>query len=252
MKLERATAIRPEELGIYTASEVAYLLRATSVPRVRDLFLPRTVGGSRKSVPVFTAQYRASDAGHSELLLGFLNLIEVRAALRFREQGVSLPHLRRAYKRLQAETNQPHPFAFETTYASQGEILWRTFSEVGETDMKVVANLQKVLPQFFWDDAQHAVTFDEQTRLASEMSFPEWRRIKPLMNSVIVRPALNFGRPTLEESSVPTRVLADAYHANGEDAEAVAGWYAVAKAEVESAVNFEHWLRRPLSARVAA
>ena len=56
---------------------------------------------------------------------------------------------------------------------------------------------------------------------------------------VVVDPAICLGKPIVEQTGIPTFVLASAYRANGQNADLVADWYNVNPDHVLAAVRFE-------------
>ncbi len=60
-----------------------------------------------------------------------------------------------------------------------------------------------------------------------------------ITKSVVIDPQICFGSPVVESVGIPASILAKAYVANGEDAEAVADWYGVDRGAVLAAAEFE-------------
>ena len=57
---------------------------------------------------------------------------------------------------------------------------------------------------------------------------------------VVINPAISFGKPIVEPAAMSTEILATAYYANGQDAQAVARWFDTLPEYVEAAVEFEN------------
>jgi uncharacterized protein (DUF433 family) len=66
-----------------------------------------------------------------------------------------------------------------------------------------------------------------------------WYPRKPSEPNVIVNPKMAFGQSVIEKYGVPTKVLFDAFNAEGGSYESVAYWFDVAEEDVKEAVRFE-------------
>jgi len=209
--------------GVYNYREAARLT-GLKQQRVREWFRTPTSGAKRR--PVFRSDYKPIDGDYA---ISFLDLIDVFVAGQLREHGVSLPTLRRVYARLQEELNTPHPFC-RSEILSDGPIVFtRGMDEKGQEELKEVLTHQKVFPRIILPFLKR-IDYDAATRLAER-----WH-IAPL---VVIDPRLCFGKPIVEEYSIPTAVLADAYQANDQDAELVADWFNVNAEHVLAAAAFE-------------
>jgi len=59
---------------------------------------------------------------------------------------------------------------------------------------------------------------------------------------VVIDPAICLGKPIVGPVGIATSILASAYQANNQDAEAVAEWYKIHASHVIAAVDFERSL----------
>ena len=64
--------------------------------------------------------------------ISFLDLIDAKIALMFRDEDVPMAEVRKAYQALTKETNRRHPFAYEDLYFNGGKIFRRELRP-GET-----------------------------------------------------------------------------------------------------------------------
>ena len=62
-----------------------------------------------------------------------------------------------------------------------------------------------------------------------------------MTQQVVVDPRKNFGQPTISETGIPTRVLAETVRANG-SVEGVARWYEISAQSVQEAMDYEQSL----------
>lgn len=209
--------------GVYGYREAARLT-GLKPACVREWFRSRP--GDAKRPPVFSSDYKPVDGGRA---ISFLDLIDVFVAGQLREHGVSLQTLRRVYVRLQTELNAKHPFC-RSELLSDGKIVFtRGMDERGQEELKEVLSRQKVFPSIILPFLKR-IDYGEVSRLAER-----WR----IARLVVIDPRISFGKPIVEEYSIPTAVLADAYQANDQDAERVADWFNVNAEHVLAAVEFE-------------
>lgn len=209
--------------GVYGYREAA---RLTGLKRecVREWF--RTRSADAKRYPVFLSDYESLDGGRA---ISFLDLIDVFVAGQLREHGVSLQTLRRVYTRLQDELKAKHPFC-RSELLSDGKIVFtRGMDAKGQEELKEVLTRQKVFPSIILPFLKK-IDYGEMSKLAER-----WH----IARMVVIDPRICFGKPIVEEYSIPTAVLADAYQANDQDAERVADWFNVNAEHVLAAVEFE-------------
>lgn len=209
--------------GIYNYREAARLT-GLKRERVREWFRSRPAGVRRR--PLFRGDYKPQDGDRA---ISFLDLIDVFVAGQLREHGVSLQTLRRVYTRLGEELNTPHPFC-RSELLSDGKIVFlRGTDEKGQDELQEVLSHQKVFPQIILPFLKR-IDYGETSKLAER-----WR-IAP---SVVLDPRICFGKPIIEEFSIPTAILSDAYYANNQDAELVGDWFNVNADSVLAAAAFE-------------
>lgn len=209
--------------GVYDYREAARLT-GLKPQRIREWFRTPTAAAKRSSA--FRSDYKPIDG---DCAISFLDLIDVFVAGQLREHGVSLQTLRRVYVRLQEELNTPHPFCRSELYSDGQIVFTRGMDEKGQKELKEVLTHQKVFPQILLPFLKQ-IDHDAATRLAER-----WH----IAHLVVIDPRLCFGKPIVEEYSIPTAILADAYQANNQDAELVADWFNVNAEHVLAAVAFE-------------
>jgi uncharacterized protein (DUF433 family) len=213
--------------GIYSISEASRLINATP-QRVTAWFR----GGSSKRGPVFKSSY--SDFGSLGNAISFLDLIEALMALRLREKGVSLIVIRKARQELAGMFKTSHPLAHKDLSTDGTRVFVRVAEDSEDEQVIDVIKRQHVFPEVLKPYLSQ-IEFSEMTRLAER-----WH----ITQGIILDPTRCYGQPIVDDSGVPTAVLASAYWANQQDAELVADWFGVAPQQVEIAVQFEGNLRR--------
>lgn len=210
--------------GVYGYSEAA---RLTGLKRecIREWF--RIRGGDGKRPPVFRSDYQPVDGDRA---ISFLDLIDVFVAGQLREHGVSPQTLRRVYTRLQKELNTKHPFS-RSELLSDGKIVFtRGMDSKGQEELTEALTRQKVFPSIILPFLKR-IDYGEVSKLAER-----WH----IAHKVVIDPRICFGKPIVEDYSIPTIALADAYRANDQNAEQVADWFNVNAEHVLAAVEFEN------------
>jgi len=217
MKAELPDAIG---VGIYSAREVARLV-GTKPQTIRRWF-----GVYGDTTPLWEPEHPRSN---DELVLGFLDLIEVRLVYEFRSHDVSLQAIRTCIERAKQLTKETHPFATKRI-KTDGRSLFLEFGK-GTDDKHLIDLLksqwafQKVIEQSLRD-----VDFDMEDTA---------RRWYPLGKpSVIVDPKRNFGAATLARSGVPTTAIAGTFEVE-RSTRIVADLFNVTEEDVHDALEFE-------------
>ena len=161
--------------------------------------------------------------------ISFLDLIDVFVAGQLRDHGVSLQTLRKVYERLSADLKTRHPFSRKELLSDGRIVFMRGVDADGLQKLEEVLTRQKVFPEFILPFLKR-IDYDDVTRLARR-----WQ----IAAGVVIDPAICLGKPIVEAVSIPTALLAAAYHANNQDANAVADWYNIMPEDVEAAVVFQ-------------
>jgi uncharacterized protein (DUF433 family) len=208
--------------GVYDLTEAAHLT-GLRPRRVREWFRghPATV-----APPVFLGDYRPA-AGH--LAISFHDLVEVFIAGQLRDNGVSLPFIRRLHGQLKAQWQTHHPFCRVELRTDGKRVFSCRLDADGRGDVVDLRTGQKVFDTVLLPFLKK-LDYDDATRLARRWA------IAPM---VVLDPAVGFGKPVVENFAVSTRVLAAAFEANGRDAATVAAMFGVDEPHVRAAVAFE-------------
>lgn len=219
---------------IYTIAEVARMakLHPTRVRRWLHGYTYEYQNEKRRQGPVVG---RAENDG--ERYASFLDLMEIRVAKQFIDEGLSLFKVRNAFSEAAKVFGQDHPFARRVFYTRGKQI----FLQVGNFDSADVGNLlhlfhdgQWAISDFIVSDATR-IEFDPQSSVA--------RRWWPLGKNepVVIDPAVGFGAATLKNSGIKTLNVYRLYKGEGESVEAVARWLKIRNAEVGAAIRWEEY-----------
>jgi uncharacterized protein (DUF433 family) len=206
--------------GVYGISEAARLT-GLKPSRVREWFRGRPPRGTK---PVFHSDYPPVGG---DFAVSFHDLVEVYVSGRLRDHGVSLQTLRKVHGRMKKDLQSDHPFCRQELLSDGKVVFARNVDEAGREELAEVLTGQKVFPQIILPFLKR---IDYERLLARR-----WR----IAERVVVDPAICLGKPTVQGIGIATAILAASYQANGEDAEAVAGWYDVHADDVSAAVRFE-------------
>lgn len=210
--------------GLYTVGDAARLLRI-SPQKVRGW----VSGYSRTKAPPIIV----NDVGwlDDSLAFSFANLMEIRFIQIFAGYGVRVSSIRDMAVEARRLLNHPHPFATKTVFKTDGR---KIFADIADrTDDPKLYDLKsknwamlEIIAQSLFAD----VAYDPSGDAANWHPRPQFR-------DVVVDPKLSFGKPVI--AGIPTRILYEAFQAEGDSIESVAEWYGVNPAIVQNAIAFE-------------
>lgn len=193
------------ELPAYTVGEAArYLAVSPSTLRAWFLGMPYSHAGQRRQ---FAAVIRP--ASSKPLALSFSNLVEayVLSAIR-RKHQISLPKIRKALAHLREKFDSRRPL-LEEQFATHGAQLFVerlgkiiNLSQHGQVEM---AELIRVYLSRVERDP-HGLPIKLYPFTGTQPGIDEPR-------SVVIDPAVGFGRPVLAGTAIPTAVLAEQFKA---------------------------------------
>lgn len=235
----------PFGIGIYTVSEATSLtgVSAARIKRWIAGYTFKTAKGERhRSKPVWTADFEPIDGA---IALSFKDMIEIRFVDSFLKAGVSWKELRDAASKAAELLDDTHPFS-TYRFKTDGRTI---FAEVGES-LQQSKMLELTKNQYVFRNVIAPSLFE-----GLEYEGDELRRWRPKQgnNLVVLDPHRSFGQPITDRNSIPTKVLAAAVAAEGDNSEQnVARWYDVSVKEVSAAVSFEKSLDHKKTIRMAA
>jgi uncharacterized protein (DUF433 family) len=209
--------------GVYSFNEAARLT-GLRTQRIREWFHGRASKSGKK--PFIQGDYGSVDG---DFAISFLDLIDVYVAGQLRERAVPLQTLRRVFKKMSEDLKTTHPFSHKELQTDGEDVFIRSIDDEGKEELVEVLTRQKVFVEII-EPFLKRIDYDSDALLARR-----WH----ISNEVVVDPAICFGKPILEDVSIPTVVLFDAYRANNNDAALVGRWYKVRPEQVKAAVRFE-------------
>ena len=213
--------VKPPDFGqgVYAVSDVARLIRrhystVYSWFRVRD---------------VFTSDYAVVEGAFG---VSFYDLIDALIAVHFRDAGVSMPMVRKAYKSLAVTFGTDHPFCHRGLYTDGSRVIVNVAEQLGLVRLLDAVNNQRWFGEF--KSLLARVSYSERTKLAMQWD---------IARGVVVDPELAMGYPVVAKTGVTTHVISRAFHANGGNIELVASMYGLKPNQVRNAVTFESSLK---------
>jgi uncharacterized protein (DUF433 family)/DNA-binding transcriptional MerR regulator len=217
----------PIDLPAYSVQEAARLVRVSpSTVRAWALGQPYKTAGKQKLFrPVIAI------ADRERRFLSFTNLVELHVLVAIRRQyGVSLQNVRRAVDFMHKHLPGTHPLASQRMLTDGKDLLVRNAGEIlnvsraGQIEMDIVSAF---LSRIEFRDGALLRLFPFTT--TSVDSDPR---------TVVIDPRIQFGRPCLLGTGVPTEVIGERFQA-GETIESIAADYGVTSRQVEDAIRYE-------------
>ena len=220
--------------SVFDASRYLQIPENTLRSWVSGRAYPLRSGGSRRSEPII----ELADPANSRLSFNNLTEAHVLDALR-RQYQVELPHIRRAVKYLREQFRTQHPLVHHQMLTDRKHVFIEAAglkdvinaSRHGQLAMRDVIGLH--LQRVEWDKDGFVARLYPFTR---SRRTPAEEAQQPRL--VTMDPRVEFGRPVLKSSAVPTAVIADRYKA-GESIADLAEDYGEEPLNIEEAVRCE-------------
>jgi uncharacterized protein (DUF433 family) len=212
--------------GIYTVPDAARLSKVSS-RRIR-YWLQRAESEDSKSdhPKLWIGQHRPID---DKIVLGFLDLQEVRFVDAFRNAGVSWRILRRAHEIAKSRYGTEHPFCTRQ-FATDGKQIIERIHNATDVEFEEVVFGQRVFPNV-------VTPFLRDLKFSPDDQIAEWWPLGT-ERRVVLDPNRQFGQPIVFKSGVRTEVLYLAVK-NGASEDEAAAWFEVERKDVQDAVEFE-------------
>jgi uncharacterized protein (DUF433 family) len=217
-------------LGVYSVPEAARLTGISSrrIRRWLQGYSHTSGGASRTSPPLWRRQIASEDS----LILSFRDMLEVRFIDAFRRHGVSWKSIRLAAECAAEIVHDSYPFSTRRFKTDGRRIFAEILQETGDESL-----LDLVKSQYEFKSIVEPFLFDGLEFSALGIEPVRWWPLG-MDRRVVIDPERSFGQPIVDPESVPTRVLASAFRAEG-SIQAVARWYMVDPKSVEDALDFE-------------
>lgn len=190
--------------------------------------------GRSSSGPLWALLYADDEELGSEQVLGFHDLLELRAVAKFIEHGVPLKVIRATIEQA-AKQFGPHPLHTQRFMTDGRRFFHEAIELTGQPYLVDFKGRQIVFdtvirPSLF-TGIDYAATGQAQ----------RWFPVKG-RKVIVLDPRKQFGEPIIADAGIPTDTIACAVNAEGGDRRRVATLYRVTPAAVDAAVNFERRL----------
>lgn len=172
----------------------------------------------------------ADRAGKS---LSFVNLVElhVLAAIR-RRHNVALQRVRRAVEFIETRLGVAHPLSSARMLTDGRDLLVEACGDILNVSKGGQVEMREIL-QAYLERIEH----DADGMPARLYPFTR-KDVRRDPRSVVIDPLVEFGRPCLVATGIPTVEIADRYKA-GESVESIATDYGRTREQIEEAIRYE-------------
>ncbi|MGD9944372.1 MAG: DUF433 domain-containing protein [Burkholderiaceae bacterium] len=218
-------------VGLYTVSEASRLVGAAPRDIRRWMFGYDFKGAdqrTRRSEPVAGSQLQVDGTR----ALTFFDLLEVRLVKELRGLDISLQAIRKAVQHARALFGTQHPFVLRRILTDGRAIFAQAAGDTDDGELLDLVRQQYAFRKIIERSLIKGVEFD------AEDVARRWYPV-PNSSSIVIDPALSFGKPIVAKQGIPTWVLHSAYLAEGRDRLRVAKQYDVPASAVDQAVRFE-------------
>lgn len=208
------------------------IYRSTEMARLIHLRPGRVARWLRGDRPVLSFYH-----GQKAEAFSFLDLIELRIIRGLlRDDQLSLQRVRKVHEEAQELFKTEHPFATNTFYVFGKSVATAYPHPTASKSKREMRFLAEGGQLGLWEVV---VTVGKEIRFDREGFAREWW---PEERHVRLTPNVSFGQPFVGNGTT-TRVIADMFEAEGEDAKKVARFLALTPALVKEAVAFERTIR---------
>jgi uncharacterized protein (DUF433 family) len=227
-----------EYTGIYTVSDAALYLRATTPPPGTPLSVwqrqpDRFIGPSSRQLHGWIRQSigAVEDARASARVVTFEELVRLRMLTLLRAHGVPFSAIARAEHAARRLTGSPQPFVNEPVWTFGSDIILR----IQEGLVAASKGGQLALPilEEFLRPVEHGLRFDAHGVAAAWQSAP----------GVVLSPGILFGAPCVEGTRIATEVIWSMSRA-GETVASLAEMYKLPEPAIDEALSWEKRLAR--------
>ncbi|MEK0336698.1 MAG: helix-turn-helix domain-containing protein [Nitrosopumilus sp.] len=219
--------------GIYSIPDAARLtgIHPNSIRRWVSGYNYTYHNKSSISPPVISSTFKTLD---SQVALAFLDLIEIRFINAFKKHGISLIHIRKAYKNAKNLLSSEHPFATRKFKTDGKVIIAEIASKSDDIILIELAKNQLLIEKILQPYLFLGLEFADD-----DLVFRWWPMGKK--QGIVIDPEISFGKPIVFKEGIPTSTLACAYNTE-KSFKTVADWYEIHISTVKHAVEFENLL----------
>jgi len=220
-------------IGLYSAPEASRLsgISSQKIRRWLSGYTYQTNGKTHTIDAIWQTQVEKVD---NSLVLGFLDLMEIRFVNRFLEFGMSLQAVRKAYLIAKDLIENDHPFTTQQFKTDGRTIFAEIAKSTGEVELLDLIESQFAFSKIISPSLYENLDYSDDDNVLRW--WPMGRR-----REVVLDPQYAFGQPIVKEDSIPTATLASAVKIEG-SVPLVAKWFEVSEKAVRDAVKYEDQL----------
>lgn len=229
---------------IHGADELESVLDAPAYPAAEAArFIGLKPDRVRRWLRGYSYEYHAKQVRQSPVVTGsqadetryasFLDLIGLLFVKQFLDHGISLQKVRKALDEASTILSTRH-FARQSFF-TDGKDLYLKVREQGDAILELLSGGQWVIPEII-SDLAHQIEFGAHLGLA--------KRWYPLGadRSIVLDPAVAYGRPSIVGKGVMTANVYDFYLAEGRQVRPTCRWLDLTQQQVQDAIQFEESL----------
>ena len=221
-------------IGIYTVPEASRYTKvcSTRIRRwVKGYSFPYK-GETHESPPLWKHELPIVD---DQLSLSFRDLIEVMFIDAFLRHRISWKEIREAAVAAAKDVNSSHPFS-TLKFKTDGKRIIREYAEeLGRKRLLELVRGQYTMETIVGPHLYGGVEF------AGSGGAVRWYPMTG--KQIVLNPEIQFGKPVVLPSAIPTEILANAHRAQ-RSVERVARWFDVTTREVSAALDYERDLSK--------
>jgi uncharacterized protein (DUF433 family) len=211
----------PRDMPAYSVAE------ASRITGVGEPTLRYWITGHNKAKPAIVIPSR------KQHVLSYTNVVEAFVLGAIRRRNVKLQNVRKAIDYLEKQLEVPHPLAREPFQTDGVDLFVERFGELINASSHGQIAMREVLAIYL-----ERIEYDKEGLPAILYPFPFKREPKDQPRVIAVNPFIQFGRPVIAGTRIPTDILAERFYA-GETIEQLAEDYDRDPSEIQVALQYQ-------------
>lgn len=216
--------------GIYTLPTAAKILKINpkKVRRWINGYTYNKNEVNRFVEPLVETEFKNDS---NNVIISFLDLMELRLINAFIKYGLSIQKIRKAAITASRLLNTDHPFAIQKMFTDGKSIFAKIAQEENDTSL-----LDLIDKQYQFEEIIESVLYERIDFNAEDLAERWW----PLGRDkdIVLDPSRNMGQPILDKYNIRTGLIYDLYKTKHSINE-ISDWYELDRNSIESAINFE-------------